>query len=645
MTNIKTKHAMNSLTKVIIFFTVTLLFLSCSKERNRLEYALQMAGENRNELEKVLKHYENDSLKLKAAIFLIENMPGYYSYEGALLDSMKAALATCDWRGYIKPEVKKKWSGYSNDQLLKIYDVNVITADYLIKNIDQAFQVWQKRPWGKYLEFNDFCEYILPYRIGNEPLENWREVYYEEYGCLLDSVYQGTDLVKAANVVLRHLRDERHFYNSDFNLPHLGALYNLEHKKGNCQDRADITVYLFRALGIPTTIDFYTYSPGNLVGHIWNAVRDTTGEFIPFAYTTILRGNKEVIGTRIGKAYRLCYGQQPELYPGISEDSQIPPFFRHRYKRDCTENYLRNSIELNVKSSSEKFLYLGVFRGMEWMGIDMSQIKNEKAVFHNIEPGNIYEPLYYDGKNYLPADYPILVEENGFRQFIPDTVQKEQIKLIRKYPYFYRVKAWGGSVAGAKIEYAANRNFSSPQLLHQITDSAIVNYNSVKLNTPVKCRYIRYTAPQKTWLELAELQFYNGDEQIIPIGAEGSKVYYREPWLELKNCYDNNPLTYFTSSENGGKITFDLGKDATVDHIVYMPRNDDNFIRIGDIYELYYQAGEKGWALLERQVADKPYLIYNNVPSNALLYLHNATRGKEEFPFYMEKGEQIFWKD
>ena len=636
---------MNSLFKALIFCSCISFFFSCTKEESRLEYALKAAGENRKELEKVLQHYENDSLKLKAAIFLIENMPGYFSYEGALLDSMKAALATCDWRGYIEPEVKRKWGGYSYTELPKVYDIDVITADYLIRNIDQAFHVWQKRPWGKYLGFNDFCEYILPYRIGNEPLEDWREIYYEEYGCLLDSVYQGTDLVKAANVVLRHLRDERHFYNSDLNLPHLGALYNLEHKRGNCQDRADITVYLFRALGIPIAIDFYTYSPGNLVGHSWNVVRDTTGEFIPFAYTTIIRGNKEVIGTQIGKAFRHCYGEQPELYPGTSQDPKIPLFFRYRYKKDCTKDYLENSIELNAGNTSEKYLYLGVFRGMEWKGIDMAFIKAGKAIFHNIEPGNIYEPLYYDGTNYLPADYPILVEKNGFRQFIPDTVQKERVELIRKYPYFYRVKAWGGKVAGAKIEYATDKHFSSPGLLHCIKDSAIVNYNSVKLETPVKCRYVRYTAPPGTWLELAELQFYNGDEQIIPINAEGGKVYHREPWLKLKHCYDNDPLTYFTSPENGGKITFDLGKEVTIDRIVYMPRNDDNFIRIGDVYELYYQAGKKGWVLLGRKVADSPYLTYDNVPRNALLHLHDATRGREEFPFFMEGKEQVFYKN
>jgi hypothetical protein len=77
----KLKQA-ESMRKIVITLFFSVLFLSC--KRTDLECALQLAGENRQELEKVLGHYSQnpaDSLKLKAAIFLIENMPGHYSYE------------------------------------------------------------------------------------------------------------------------------------------------------------------------------------------------------------------------------------------------------------------------------------------------------------------------------------------------------------------------------------------------------------------------------------------------------------------------------------------------------------------------------------------------------------------------------------
>ena len=64
------------------------LLLGC-KGATDLEWALELAGENRDELEKILVHYSapEDSLKYRAACSLIENMPYYYYYEGDIVES------------------------------------------------------------------------------------------------------------------------------------------------------------------------------------------------------------------------------------------------------------------------------------------------------------------------------------------------------------------------------------------------------------------------------------------------------------------------------------------------------------------------------------------------------------------------------
>ena len=67
-----------------VFYLMFLICFSCGKKQNYLKDALQFAGENRTEMEKVLAHYRQnpaDSLKYRAAVFLIENMPGHYSYK------------------------------------------------------------------------------------------------------------------------------------------------------------------------------------------------------------------------------------------------------------------------------------------------------------------------------------------------------------------------------------------------------------------------------------------------------------------------------------------------------------------------------------------------------------------------------------
>ena len=89
-----------------------LLFAGYSSE---IQSVLQLAGSNRSELVKVLKHYGKnpaDSLKLKAAEFLIVNMPGKYS---EYYDAPWSDVAT----------VFLRWTSSSNKQLvLEGYDLH-----------------------------------------------------------------------------------------------------------------------------------------------------------------------------------------------------------------------------------------------------------------------------------------------------------------------------------------------------------------------------------------------------------------------------------------------------------------------------------------------------------------------------------------
>ena len=60
--------------RLLVFQGAVVLFLmsGCVSRPDRLEYALEFAGKNRTELEKVLEHYKEDTMKYRAACFLIE---------------------------------------------------------------------------------------------------------------------------------------------------------------------------------------------------------------------------------------------------------------------------------------------------------------------------------------------------------------------------------------------------------------------------------------------------------------------------------------------------------------------------------------------------------------------------------------------
>ena len=75
--------------KHLLICLLHLLFLSSCTHNTRLERTFRRAGTNRAELEKVLRHYEGDVRKHRAALFLLERMADCYGYDNPRIDSMK----------------------------------------------------------------------------------------------------------------------------------------------------------------------------------------------------------------------------------------------------------------------------------------------------------------------------------------------------------------------------------------------------------------------------------------------------------------------------------------------------------------------------------------------------------------------------
>ena len=175
----------------VMIICSSILWVSCTDRA--LETSLKLSGENRAELERVLLHYKDNPEKKKAAEFLIRNMKWchgkdspfmdiYYKQVDSLQanDSIYAEEVIAFYDSIYKPE------RFQN--MTVTFDLRTIKVDYLIDHIDRAFQAWQS-PWAKALSLDDFCEYILPHRLGNEPLEPWMAMYQKAFKSVADTMY------------------------------------------------------------------------------------------------------------------------------------------------------------------------------------------------------------------------------------------------------------------------------------------------------------------------------------------------------------------------------------------------------------------------------------------------------------------------
>ena len=632
--------------KYVLFILLALILAACRSEKEKqLECALDFAGDNRVELEKVLEHYRTDPEKLEAARFLIRNMPGWYSYEGNELDSIHHLLVeVCEGRPISKRE-KNKWNRISFNSLSKIYDAQVITAEYLIDNIDLAFEVWRKYPWNRNLPFDDFCELILPYRIADEPLSDWRKLYYEDYGTLLDSLYKGDDVIEASKIIDGKLRKLYYIYNTDFRVPHLNAVFLYHNRIGYCREACDLTIYAMRACGIPVATDYFVYSPDYQHYHCWTMLRDTTGTFLQFGFNEF-EASRDTLrhdGRKKGKVYRYCFGIQADKNSGTSGNRQLSPVLKNRFVKDVTSEYFgSNDTTIPIQMSGEQYIYLGIFSPVGWIPIDMALGNAGKVTFRDIEPDVIYQTLYQgDGGKLYPAGYPFISKTGGgFVLLKPNIDLMEEAILKRKMPQQKTIAEWAyRAIIGAKVEAADDLSFMQADLLWQFEDTLTTNYYVLTPLLRKKYRYVRYVAPIGKRMELAELALFK--DSFCKEKVRLRRINSIEPIAKLEYVTDGNILTYFQARDTSCYLAYDLGESTLIERIVFSPRNDDNYIWPGDNYELFYQDGINGWKSLGSKVATEREIDFL-VPQNALLWLRNRTKGREEQVFIYKNGRQYF---
>ena len=631
------KHSLS----LLIFFL--LLFSGCATKVDRLEYALEFAGENRRELEKVLEYYSDDSLKFRAACFLIENMPRWYAYDGWQLDTLEVLMRK-DREGIFSKDDKMRWNSFDYHALNKIYDSKVITSEYLIENIDLAFQEWQKRPWNKSLSFDDFCDLILPYRIGNERLSDWRSLYNAYYGNLLDSIYTGSDVLEACKCINDELNRQSYKYSVEWNVPHNRADYLFETRIGYCREVSDLIQYAMRSCGIPVAADFMPYSPDYRYSHEWNVVRDTTGRYIQFGFDGLDPVRDKVMddGRRKGKVYRYCYALQNEREILRKHSGWNIGDAEGLYWKDVTSEYFgHNQAVVNVFTTGKPFIGLSVFSTNGWQIIGEGVCKNSgKAIFDNIEPSIIYVPASQNN-GVKPAGYPFMLDSEGnVEEFVPDTVNLEKVILKRKMPLILRVAAWGYSQIEARIEGDTNINFKKPKLITEIKDTMDYTFQVFRglCSEPVK--YIRYVPPVGL-LQLAELRLYQdtalkNEIKITPL----TDVTY------VKKVIDGDILSYIYRKSKGliEPLIFSLDSLQQIKRLYFIARTDDNYVWKGDAYELLYFDGKKGWKSLGVKIATSKQICFD-APRNALLWLRNRTKGREEQVFIYKNNKQWFNSD
>ena len=693
--------------KITLFFMLTLACIGCSKGPNE---TLLLASDNRFELWKTLAYYrcvDRNPEKYKAAQFLIENMK-YHAYKGRLtsaspelerlrvetdsiyvqfsqgksnVELIEKPLQDSLWqiqqirRDSLK-DIKPTEADVDNDFYA---DCNTLSFEFLREHIDHAFKVWKESPYAQNLSFDEFKEYILPYRSirGYGFMKTGAEFnqLFSKYIVPNDSLSL-RDVVQYYNVAVNEMRD----LNGHLKRSGAAGIYDLYSRSiHGCVDVASYGCNILRSLGVPCVVEFNSCYRNFGGRHYHCSTIDTLGKWHTFNPESSLPGDGDWAFAVTLNVYRQLYGAQKDAPFFLKRDGEyVPSILDNPCIKDVT-SHLKRTVEVELPFELEtngRLAYLGTYH-KESGGVfpvtlgEIDTLKN-RVVFKNAIPNMVYFPIYYPNNDkydvfsdpfYISVDTIQGIEQIEMRS-IPGTTTTNDglvdIVINRKFPRKPNMIKVAEELVGAKFIGANSPDFSDAKVLYEIKTPPLPYFLTYRLPNWTEYKYYKFEASEQNphanismieWLSSPAYGYSNSMKATPPhiLSPKDTILLERESryvklldsptWEEVtwKSEYDGNMQT---APSGYRSIHFNPPIPCVATHVRFAPRNADNGVQKGDTFELFYW--EDGWEYGGSVTAEYDFLCFNDIPANKLYWLVNKDRGAEELLFTLEDGKQQF---
>ena len=722
---------------IILGIVIIYLIPDFTSYPKSLDPIFRKAGNNQSELKKAIRHYSwlpSDSLKRKAVLFLIENMDTHSSYQSDQWDQFQAELNLLFMKEREKDKLKHGFDSiykkYDLSDVVYLSDLETIKAPFLIRSINYAFEKW-KTPYARHLTFDEFCEYLLPYRAGNEPLENWQKLFDKQYiPQVFSLIKKPTDSISSEDIckALKVLKDGCLLFPPQ-DVPDFNVHMLLAAKAAACRQYCSKISLAARCIGVPVVLDYTPQWATRSMGHEWNALITKDGKPLSFGINDECELGKhiELIKDRIPpKVYRKTFAKQKESLSMIRGLEEIPQILASTCIKDVTKDYYQ-TVDVPVKfnfnpPANHQFAYLAVFNNRDWILVSWAKTANGKAVFKNLHKGILCLPGYYFSMKFMPSAYPVIIDSIGkTTEIIPDLSKKQTLVLSRKYQTRL-VDSYCKGMVGGRFQVSNDSDFVHAVDLYTIKEKTEACYQIVNIKQQKAYKYFRYLTPKQSPCKVAEIEVYESgsSSKLIGIISGGcltkydlnvmdvvrlskvpfyirrmlqetinyqfvtlsissenknfkfafpeqtinnvatNRAYQREiKRMQTNQVITNHPVMPDSCSVNAfdgdpltnccryGKeyvwVGLEFDQPKQIKKIIYLPKSDDNCIRNGELYELFYWNNK--WESLGQQTgSSETYkLTYKNAPTHALFLLRNLTKGTEERIFTYENGKQVWW--
>ena len=388
---------------LLVLVSTTVLMGGCA-DRSYLNYTLTSAGSNRPELEAVLNHYR-------------ETDPNPDKLRAQQRDSL---LAITD----------QKYRDLPNNT---VPDAQIIKAEYLIDNIDKSYSQWTTCPWASQVTFNEYLEWMLPYKaIELQELDGWRDTLFA-YFCtglenpIKNDVEYNTTL-GVADMIRNDANNRLHRYGlyTRAGLPLLSAYLQVNQTFGNIPDYSLTAVLAFRSAGIPAVLDETPVGSRYTAASKWFVILSDKGDELASEWD---------LSTQIGWGF-FPYERGPKVYRNTyainKERQKYKDKAKYQYpfdlgKKDITSRYfLTSNLSIPIdnvirKRLKDKYVYIAAAVRSEeqsWQIVDFGVMKHGKALFHDMGREVLYQLQGYDGEGLIPISRPFILHKDCSLEYL-----------------------------------------------------------------------------------------------------------------------------------------------------------------------------------------------------------------------------------
>ncbi len=399
---------------------------------------LSLAGENRDEIKSLLNYYKipDDTIKFNSAKFLVKNMPHHYTILWS--DHKDGSVETFIPINYISKQKVRD----AMDSLGVVYrikgvkkDIEKLPCDYLVSRIEHSYHTLSAFDDAEFAQ-RILQEFVLPYRVANEKIEDWWTPLHARLKPLFDQK-KLTDISRATAIVDSAMRTWFKYYaRYAYFQPEMNYTEAMLYEGGLCNHCADFLLMGLRAMGIPSTKDYARLWGNTSGGHIWNAVLLETQQWKPFNFGEYRK--EFLLCYQPPKVFRSTFSLNSEIVDEVKRGKNIPAFLLSPLFTDVTNQYV-SAVDVRLQGydfKDDELPLLAVWNRNAWQPVWYGLSENNHVIFHEMASDLVYLPQVFREGKYKNLGEPIWIKHDGTHVFCePDSSRLISIDGLVAWKY------------------------------------------------------------------------------------------------------------------------------------------------------------------------------------------------------------------